>query len=98
TRELEAVDRLDVRLVPAAFDPGREAELVEELRELARGSVDHFHVALFLFVEVAHAHDRLREAVDRRERRSEVMRSERDEVRKGLLGGLHEVDDTNLSA
>jgi hypothetical protein len=96
--KLETVDGLDVRFVPAALDPGGEAELVEKLRELARGGVDHLHVPLFLLVEVAHAHDRLRETVDRRQRRSEVVRRERNEVREGLVGALHERDDTNLSA
>ena len=70
------------RLVAAALDPRGDAELVEQLGELKRSGVDHLHVALFRLAEVAHAHERLREAVDRRQRRAQVVSGERDEPRK----------------
>ena len=71
-----------MRLVASAFDPRGDAELVEQLRELARRRVDHLHVALLRLAEVAHADERLREAVNRRQRRPQVVSGERDEPRK----------------
>ena len=87
--ELEGVDRLQARLVAPALDARRRAELVEELGELARRGVDHLHVALLRLAEVAHADQRLREAVDRRERGAQIVRGERDEAGETGIGGSH---------
>src|SRR4029079_12694893 len=89
TCELERVDRLEMRLVAATFDPRCDAELVEQLCQLARGCVDHLHVALLGLAELAHADERLREAMNRRERRPQVVCGERDEARKCCVRGAH---------
>ena len=87
-RELERVEPLQARLVTSAFDASRRAELVEQLGELPRGRVDHLDVLLLRLAQVAHPHERLREAVDRRQRRAQVVRGERHEARKaGICGG-----------
>ena len=87
--ELERVDRLQARLVAAALDPRSGPELVEELRELPRRRVDHLHVALLRLAEIAHADQRLGEAVDRRERRAQVVRGKRHETREAGIGSSH---------
>ena len=81
-REVERVDRLAIRLIAIALDPRGDAELVEELGELERSGVDHLEVALFRLAEVVHAHEGLREPVDRRQRRAQVVSGERDKPRK----------------
>jgi hypothetical protein len=43
---------------------------------LKRGAVDHLQVALLGLAEIAHAHERLREAVNRRQRRAQVVSGE----------------------
>jgi hypothetical protein len=67
-RQIERVDRLKIRLVPAAFDPGGDAELVEQLGQLPRCLVDHLEVALLRLAEVTHADEGLRKSVDGRQR------------------------------
>ena len=81
-RELERVGRLQARLVRPALDPRGGAELVEQLVELARGGVDHLHVALLRLTEIVHTQHRPREAMDRRQRCAQVVSGERHEPRK----------------
>jgi hypothetical protein len=82
--QLERVRRLQVRLVAAVFDPRRNPELVEQLGKLERCCVDHLEVALLRLAEVAHPHEGLREAVDRRERRAQIVCGERDKSWKSV--------------
>ena len=77
-RELERVGLEERGLVAAALDPGEHAELVEELRELVGGLVDHADEARRPLVEPVAAQERLREAGDGRERRAQVVARERD--------------------
>ena len=68
------------------------------LPKLTGRGVDHLHVSLLGLAEVAHANERLSEAVDRRERRAQVVRGKRDEPREGCVSLSQERADTNLSA
>jgi hypothetical protein len=81
-REVKRVDGLAIRLIAIALDPRGDAELVQELSELERSRVDHLEVSLFRLAEVVHAHKGLREPVDRRQRRTQVVSGERDKLRK----------------
>ena len=73
---------MEVRLVALGFDARGERELVEQLGELTGSGFDHLDVPLLRLLEVAHPHERLREAVDRRERCAEIVGRERDEPRE----------------
>jgi hypothetical protein len=73
---------LECRLVASAFDARGDAELVEELGELKSCAVDHLHVALLGLTEIAHPDERLREAVNRRQRGAQVVSGKRDEPRE----------------
>ena len=88
TCELDRVDGLQVRLVTPAFDARGEPELLEQLGELAGREVDHLEVPLFRLADDLHAHERLGEAVDRGQRRAQVVRGERDQPRE-LCVGIH---------
>src|SRR5207302_5474717 len=73
-RELERVDRLEVGLVAVALDPGGEAELVEQLRQLPRGLDDHRRIPVVRLLQVAQPQERLGEPVDRRQRCAQIVR------------------------
>jgi GTP cyclohydrolase-4 len=96
-RQIERVDRLKIRLVPAALDPGGDAELVQQLGQLPRCLVDHLEVALLRLAQVTHADERLRKPVDGRQRGPQIVRGEGNQPRKGCVGALHWATDTNLS-
>ena len=87
--ELHALHGLQARLVAPAFDPRRRPELVEQLGKLTRGQVDHLHVALLRLTEIAHPDQRLREAVDRRQRSAQIVCRKRHEAREAGIGGSH---------
>ncbi len=96
-RERECVHGLEVGLVAPTLDASREPELVEKLGKLARGLADHVHVPLLGLAEIAHADERLREPVDRRERRPQVVSGKRDEPWEAGVAIRHSGSDTNLS-
>ncbi len=63
-------------------DPRAERELVDEVGDLLRGRVDHLDVARRRLLELALASERLPEAVDGRERRTQVVTREQHQARE----------------
>ena len=78
-RELERVDRAQDRLVASTLDPGRDREEVEQLDELVTRRIDDPEIAGGRLADVL-ADQRLREPLDRRERRPQVVAREGDET------------------
>jgi GTP cyclohydrolase-4 len=78
-RELERVDLLAHGVVAAGLDPGGEGELVDQLAELRGRRRDHPDVAGGCLVELD-ARERVRKAVDRRQRGAQVVAREYHEV------------------
>jgi len=81
--ELQRVRGLQVRLVAPAFDARGEPDLVQKLGELVCGGVDHLEVPLLRLADDAQADEGLSEPVDGGQRRAEVVRRQRHELREG---------------
>ncbi len=79
-RQLERVDLTERGLVPARLDPNSEPEQVEQRRHLIGGGLDQIDETRLALGERARARQRLRKAVDGRERRPQVVTGERDEA------------------
>ncbi len=82
--ELCNVGLLQGWVVPTVLDPRRKTQLVDELPELRRSRLHHPQVLAGRLRHV-HPRQRPREAVDRGERRPEVVARERDEPRKAVV-------------
>jgi hypothetical protein len=77
--QLERVDLARRRVVAARLDPRGERQLVDQLRKLRSRSIDHLDVPVGRRLQASGAHERRREAVNRRQRRAQVVARERDE-------------------
>ena len=84
-RELERVDLAKRRLPAAVLDPRCSTELVEQPRQLLGRLLDHLEEPGRALVLIAHAIQGSREAVDRRERRAQVMAGQRDDLGKAAV-------------
>ncbi len=73
--ELERVGLSQVRRVATRLDPRGETELVEDVRELPGGGLDHLDVAVRRLAELILL-QRVREAGHGRQRRPQVVTSE----------------------
>ena len=83
-RELERVGGGEHGVVAARLDPRGEAELVEKRGHLVGRRFDQVDEVRLALAERARPRQRLREAVDRRQRRAQVVARERDEPCKAL--------------
>jgi hypothetical protein len=84
--ELERIRLAEGGLVAPGLDPRRERQLVDQLRDLRRGGVDHLDVPVGRRRETV-ALEGLRETVHRRKRRTKVVAGEGDETgERGVVG------------
>ena len=74
--ELERAHLAHAGLPPAGLDARRRAELVEQAGHLLGGLLDHRQEALRPLVELVRPRQRACEAVDRRQRRAQVVARE----------------------
>ena len=84
-RQLERVRLGHVRREAPGLDPRRQPEVVEDVRELAGGGLDHLHVAVGRLPDLVLA-QRVREAGHGRKRRPQVMTGERHEAGEAVVG------------
>jgi GTP cyclohydrolase IV len=84
-RQLERVGRNQVRGKALRLDPRRQAQVVEDLRDLARGGLDHLDVAIGRLTDLVLA-QRVREARHGREGSPQIVTGERDEAGEAVVG------------
>ena len=83
--QLERVGGDEVRSKAPGFDPRSQAQVVEDLRELPRGRLDHLDVAVGRLPDLVLAQG-VREAGHGREGRPQIVAGERDEAREAVVG------------
>ena len=83
--QLEGVHLAEIRREPTGLDPGDHAELVEDVRDLPGGGLDHLDVAVGRLPELVLPQG-VSEAGNGRERRPQVVTRERDEAGEAVVG------------
>jgi GTP cyclohydrolase IV len=84
-RQLERVGLNQVRREAPRLDPRRQSEVVEDIRDLSRGGLDHLDVAVGRLPDLVLAQG-VREAGHGREGSPQVVTGERDEACETVVG------------
>ena len=84
-RQLERVGLDQVWREAPRLDPRRQSEVVEDVRDLPRGGLDHLDVAVGRLADLVLAQG-VREARHGREGRPQIVTSERDEAGEAVVG------------